>query len=53
MVETPEVEVSELDLIYEANDRIDALIELLVEKEVISEHEYTKKLDEVYERNYE
>lgn len=51
MVETPIEEVTELDLIYEANDRIDAVIELLIEKNIFSEHEFNKKLDEIYEAN--
>jgi len=42
-------EVTELDLIYEAHDKIDALIDLLIEKGVISESEYEKKLEEYYE----
>ncbi len=46
--ESYEQEVSELDLIYELNDRFDALIELLIEKKVISEKEYNKKLEEVF-----
>lgn len=37
-------EVTEMDLIYETNDRLDALIELLVEKKVFTEGEYNRKL---------
>jgi len=40
-------EVTELDLIYELNDRFDALIELLMEKKIITEKEYNEKLDEI------
>lgn len=46
-------EITELDLIYELNDRFDALIELLIEKKVISEHEYNKKLNEIINENNE
>jgi len=46
-------EITELDLIYELNDRFDALIELLIEKKVISEHEYNKKLNEIITENNE
>lgn len=49
--ETYEDEVTELDLIYELNDRFDALIELLLEKKIISEKEYNKKLDELINQN--
>ncbi len=42
-------EVSELDLIYEAHDKVDALIDLLIEKGIITEDEYEKKLAEYYE----
>jgi hypothetical protein len=46
-------EVNELDVIYEAHDRIDALIELLIEKKVFSEKEFENKLSEIYKKNYE
>ena len=46
-------EITELDLIYELNDRFAALIELLIEKKVISEHEYNKKLNEIITENNE
>jgi hypothetical protein len=46
-------EVNELDIIYEAHDRIDALIELLIEKGIFTQKEYEKKLDEIFEKNYE
>lgn len=46
-----DIEVTELDIIYEAHDRLDALLELLVEKGVISEEEYENKLEEVIQRN--
>lgn len=48
-----DIEVTELDIIYEAHDRLDALLELLVEKGVISEEEYENKLEEVIQRNEE
>jgi len=44
-------EITELDLIYELNDRFDALIELLIQKKVINEHEYNKKLNEIITEN--
>lgn len=47
------IDMSELDLVYEAYDRTDALIELLIEKGIISEEEFEAKLEEVIERNYE
>ncbi|MCA9495351.1 MAG: hypothetical protein KC589_00265 [Nanoarchaeota archaeon] len=54
MVNNEEIEdVTEIDLIYENSDRIDALVELLIEKGIISEGEYNTKLEEVIERNYE
>ncbi len=46
-------EITELDLIYELNDRFDALIELLIEKKVINENEYNKKLNEIITENNE
>lgn len=51
--ENEDIEVSEMDLIYESHDRIDALIELLVDKGVITQPEFEKKLDKIYEENYE
>ncbi|MCA9459051.1 MAG: hypothetical protein KC550_00720 [Nanoarchaeota archaeon] len=54
MVNNEEIEdINEIDLIYENSDRIDALVELLIAKGVISEEEYNSKLEEVIERNYE
>jgi hypothetical protein len=44
-------DVSELDLIFETNDRLDALIELMIEKKVITEDEYNKKVMEIIEEN--
>jgi len=49
MTKTEEVEVTEMDLIYDAHDRLDALIELLVEKKVITQKEFEKKLDDMYD----
>lgn len=43
-------EVTEMDLIYEAHDKLDVLIELLAEKGVISLEEYNSKLEEYYDR---
>jgi len=51
MVNTEEQEVTELDLIYDSHDRIDALIELLIKKEVITQDEYNHMLDKIYENN--
>ncbi len=42
-------DVTQLDLIYEAHDKLDALIELLIEKKIISQEEYENKLNEYYE----
>lgn len=53
MVEENNMDVNELDLVYEAYDRTDALLELLLEKGIISEEEFEAKLEEVVERNYE
>lgn len=47
------VDLNEMDLIYEAYDRTDALLELLIEKGIITQEEYEEKLEEVIERNYE
>lgn len=40
-------QVSEMDLIFETNDRLDALLELLIEKKIIAKHEFESKLDEI------
>ncbi len=54
MVEETNIEdVTEMDLVYEAHDRLDALIELLIEKEVFTEAEFEEKLERVYSENYE
>lgn len=45
-----DIEVTELDLIYEAHDRVDALLELLIEKGIITEEEYESKLEELLNR---
>jgi hypothetical protein len=42
-------DVTEMDLIFEAHDKLDILIELLIEKGVISKEEYERKLDKYYE----
>ncbi len=42
-------EVTQLDLIYESHDKVDALIGLLIEKGVISQKEYETKLNDLYE----
>ena len=41
-----EYEVTELDLIYEAHDKVDVLIDLLIEKGIITKDEYETKLQE-------
>ena len=51
MTTTEEQEVTELDLIYDSHDRIDALVELLIKKGVISQQEYDHMLDKIYEEN--
>lgn len=35
------------EMVYGAHDKVDALIELLIEKKVFSEEEYTKKVQEI------
>jgi len=42
--------VTELDLIYEAHDKVDVLIELLIDKGVITLDEYNQKLEEYIDR---
>lgn len=42
-------EVTEMDLIFEAHDKLDVLIELLIAKGVISQKEYEDKLEEYYD----
>lgn len=53
MVNDDYEEVTEMDLIFEAHDKIDALIELLIETGVISQESYEKKLEEIFNRNEE
>ncbi len=53
MVEDNFEEVTELDLIYESHDKIDALIDLLIEKGIINEDEYEEKLAQYYEDTLE
>jgi len=50
MTKTEEIEVTEMDLIYDAHDRLDSLLELLIEKKIITQREFEKKLDEMYEK---
>ena len=50
MANTEDIEVTEMDLIYESHDKIDALIELLVKKGVFEQHEYNQQLDELINR---
>lgn len=38
------------DLAYSAHNRMDALIELLIAKKVITEQEYETKIEEIMER---
>ncbi len=45
--EREEIEVNTQDLVEEVHIRIDALLELLEEKGLITEREYLKKLDEL------
>ncbi len=51
MVEENYEDVTELDLIYESHDKVDALIELLIEKGIISQEEYETKLIEIIGEN--
>ena len=51
MVEENIENVDELDLIFETNARLYALVELLIEKGIISGEEYEKKLEQVIEEN--
>lgn len=44
-------EVDEYDLIYEAHLKIDALIDLLIEKKLINEKEFEDKLDQLMEED--
>ncbi len=41
------------DLAISAHNRIEALIELLIEKKVITESEYEKKIEELAERDFD
>ena len=41
------------DLLYDAHLKIDALVELLINKKIISEEEFNKKLDELVEEDLE
>jgi polyhydroxyalkanoate synthesis regulator phasin len=49
MAEEDYKEVTELDLLYEAHDKVDVLIDLLIEKGVISQEEYENKFEEYME----
>ncbi|MDA3856487.1 MAG: hypothetical protein PF569_09605 [Candidatus Woesearchaeota archaeon] len=53
MTEENYEEVTELDLIYESHDKVDALIDLLIEKGVIGQEEYEERLAQVIEANEE
>ena len=44
-------EVTELDLIYDAHDRLDALLNLLERKGIIVKGEYEAELEKVYDLN--
>lgn len=46
-------EISQEELLYVVNDKIDALIELLIEKKVILEEDYAKKLEDLYDEEEE
>ena len=39
------------DVAFMANDKVDALIDLLIEKGVITEEEIVQKIDELYEED--
>ena len=49
MPEDENQELSAEDVAFMANDKIDALINLLIEKGIITEDELEKKLEELYE----
>lgn len=51
MEEDPEKqeELSTDELVQITEDKVDALINLLVEKKIISEQEFSKALDDLYE----
>jgi hypothetical protein len=51
--EGSEDEFSTEDLVYDAHLKIDALIDLLVEKEIITEEEFNAKLDKIVEEDFE
>ncbi len=51
--ESNEEEYTAEDLLYDAHLKIDALIELLIDKGVISEEEFNKKLDELVDEDLE
>jgi len=44
-------ELSVEDIAFMANDKVDALIDLLIEKGVITEEEIVEKIDELYEED--
>jgi len=48
-----EEEFSTEDLVYDAHLKIDALIDLLIEKQIITEEEFNAKLDKIVEEDFE
>ena len=41
------IDITEMDLVVENAERIDALIELLIEKKIISKKDYEEKLEKI------
>ncbi len=46
-----EPEYTAEDLAYSAHNRMDALIDLLIEKKIITEKEYEQKIEEIVEKD--
>ena len=49
---TETIDVENTELVEEVHERIDALLQILIEKELISQHEYDNKLKEILEEKY-
>lgn len=45
MVEEEYNDVTELDLLYEAHDKVDVLVDLLIDKGIITQKEYEDKFE--------